>query len=68
MPRPLAVALLFTVLAAAGCSLNDKSKSTGTQPQISAKSTDKSAATELGFRPLLLEQVQLLAHSHGGKI
>jgi hypothetical protein len=49
VPRPLVVVLLFSVLAAAGCSLNDKGTSTGAQPQISAKSTDKSAATELGF-------------------
>ena len=41
--------LLLALIAASGCSLNDKNKSNGGQPEISAKSTDKSAATELGF-------------------
>ena len=48
--RPLAVPLVLTLLAVAGCSgLNEKGTSKGNAPQISAKSTDRSAATELGF-------------------
>ena len=48
--RPLAVPLVLTLLAVGGCSgLNEKGTSKGNAPQISAKSTDRSAATELGF-------------------
>jgi hypothetical protein len=49
--RPLAVLAVLVVFATAGCAgLNEKSKTaSGKAPQISAKSTDKSAATKLGF-------------------
>ena len=48
--RPLVVPLVLTLLAVGGCSgLNEKKTSDGSAPQISAKSTDRSAATELGF-------------------
>jgi hypothetical protein len=51
MRRAPVVALLACLSAVAGCAgLNEKSKTgKGNAPQISAKSTDKSAATELGF-------------------
>jgi putative cell wall-binding protein len=51
MRRALVVALLACLSAVAGCAgLNEKSSTKkGKAPQISAKSTDKSAATELGF-------------------
>jgi putative cell wall-binding protein len=49
--RPLVLALLAALLAVAGCAgLNERGSTKGGKaPQISAKSTDKSAATELGF-------------------
>jgi len=49
--RPLVVALFACLVSVAGCAgLNEKSPTRkGNAPQISAKSTDKSAATELGF-------------------
>jgi hypothetical protein len=48
--RLLAVAVLLVLLSVGGCAgLNEKGTSNGSAPQISAKSTDRSAATELGF-------------------
>jgi hypothetical protein len=48
--RPLVVALLAALLPLAGCAgLNEKGSGKGKAPQISAKSTDKSASKELGF-------------------